>query len=223
MKTVSIKVKSILGYKKMTSLLRDKFEEIEGLNFRNKTGIYFAIPFVLLAVFYFLFLSSALDEYDTNQKKIDSLQKELKKPTLRLASAKINRLKKELVKNRTEIDKAREEMNFLQHKLDSKSFLFISKKSISLFLNTLLDNSLKKGVLIQTITLHNENAPYIGNLKLKKIIDVNASGRFLNELSFLRSVEKSPMLIKVENLHILLQETGLPHFSFEVKFYGVER
>ena len=207
----------------MTSLLRDKFEEIEGLNFRNKTGIYFAIPFVLLAVFYFLFLSSALDEYDTNLKKMASLQKELKKPTLRLVSAKINRLKKELVENATEIDKAREELNFLQHKLDSKSFLFVSKKSISLFLNSILDNSLKKGVLIQTITLHNGNAPYIGNLKLKKVIDVNASGRFLNELSLLRSVEKSPMLIKVENLHVVLQETDLPHLSFEVKFYGVKR
>jgi len=223
MKTVSIKVKSILGYKKLTSMLRDKFEEIESLDSRNKTGICIAIAFVLLTLFYFLFLSSALDEYDTNQKKIDSLQKELKKPTLQLVSAKIDHLKKELVKNRTEIDKARKEMNFLQHKLDSKSFLFISKKSISLFLDTLLDNSLKKGVLIQAITLHNENAPYIGNLKLKKIIDVNASGRFLNELSFLRSVEKSPMLIKVENLHIFLQETDIPHFSFEVKFYGVER
>jgi len=223
MKTVSIKVKSILGYKKMINLLRDKFEEIENLDSRNKTGIYIAVPFVLLAVFYFLFLSSALDEYNTNQEKIASLQKELNKPTLRLLSAKINRFQKEIVKNKTEIDKAREELNFLQHKLDSKSFLFISKKSISLFLDTLLDNSLKKGVLIQTITLNNENTPYVGNLKLKKVIDVNASGQFLNELSFLRSVEKSPMLIKVENLHILLQETDLPRFSFKVKFYGVER
>jgi len=207
----------------MTNLLRDKFEEIESLDSRHKTGIYIAVPFVLLAVFYFLFLSSAVDEYDTNLKKMASLQKELKKPTLRLVSAKINRLKKELVENATEIDKAREELNFLQHKLDSKSFLFVSKKSISLFLNSILDNSLKKGVLIQTITLHNGNAPYIGNLKLKKVIDVNASGRFLNELSLLRSVEKSPMLIKVENLHVVLQETNIPHFSFEVKFYGVQK
>ena len=202
-------------------MLRDKFEEIESLDLKKKTGIYIAISVVLLAVFYFLFVSSALDEYDTNQQKITSLQKELKKPTLRLT--KINRLKKELVKNRTDIDKAREKMIFLQHKLDSKSFLFVSKKSTSLFLNTLLDNSLKKDVLIQTITLHNTSTPYIGNLELKKVIDVNASGGFLNELSFLRSVEKSPMLIKVENLHILLQETGLPHFSFEVKFYGVQK
>ena len=202
-------------------MLRDKFEEIESLDLKKKTGIYIAISVVLLAVFYFLFVSSALDEYDTNQQKITSLQKELKKPTLRLT--KINRLKKELVKNRTDIDKAREKMIFLQHKLDSKSFLFVSKKSTSLFLNTLLDNSLKKDVLIQTITLHNTSTPYIGNLELKKVIDVNASGGFLNELSFLRSVEKSPMLIKVENLHVVLQETDLPHLSFEVKFYGVKR
>jgi len=207
----------------LTSILRDKFEEIQGLDPRYKTGVYIAIPIVLLALFYFLFLSSALDEYDINQKKIDSMQKELKKPTLRLLSAKIHRLKKELIKNRTEIDAANKEIQFLQHKLDSKSFLFISKKSISLFLNTLLENSVKKGVLIHSITLHDIDEAYIGNLKLKKVIDVNASGAFLKELSFLRSVEKSPMLLEVENLHFYLQETDLPYFTFEVKFYGVQR
>ncbi len=204
-------------------MLRDKFEEIENLDSRTKTGIYIAIPLVLFTLFYFLFLSSTLDEFDTNRKKTDALQKELNKPTLRLVSAKIVRLKKEIVKNKTAIEQDREQLHFFQHKLDSKSFLFISKKSISLFLDKLLDNSLNKGVLIQAITLHNENKPYIGNLKLKKVIDVNASGRFLNELSFLRSVEKSTMLIKVENLHIFLQETDKPLFSFEVKFYGVEK
>ena len=207
----------------MINLLRDKFEDIESLDAKQKTGIYIAIPLAFLALFYFLFLSSALDEYDANQKKIASLQKELHKPTLRLVSAKMNRLKKEIVKNKTQIEKAREEIIFLQHKLDSKSFLFTSKKSISLFLDIVLENSLKKDVLIQSITLHDEDMPYLGNLKLKKIIDVNASGRFLNELSFLRSVEKSPMLIKVENLHILLKEAKLPQCSFEVKFYGVKR
>ncbi|WP_151901009.1 hypothetical protein [Sulfurimonas hydrogeniphila] len=204
-------------------MLRDKFEEIENLDSRKKTGIYIAIPFILFALFYFLFLSSALDEFDANQKKTEALQKELSKPTLRLLLAKTVRLKKEIVKNKTAIEQDREQLNYFQHKLDSKSFLFISKKSISLFLDKLLDNSLHKGVLIQAITLHNENKPYIGNLKLKKVIDVNASGRFLNELSFLRSVEKSTMLIKVENLHIFLQETNQPLFSFEVKFYGVEK
>ncbi|QOP42906.1 hypothetical protein FJR45_02650 [Sulfurimonas sediminis] len=204
-------------------MLRDKFEEIENLDSRKKTGIYIAIPLILFALFYFLFLSSALDEFDANQKKTEALQKELKKPTLRLLSEKTVRLKKEIVKNKTAIERDREQLNYFQHKLDSKSFLFISKKSISLFLDKLLDNSLHKGVLIQAITLHNENKPYIGNLKLKKVIDVNASGRFLNELSFLRSVEKSTMLIKVENLHIFLQETNQPLFSFEVKFYGVEK
>ncbi|WP_434581122.1 hypothetical protein MLC52_02350 [Sulfurimonas sp. NW15] len=204
-------------------MLRDKFEEIENLDSRKKTGIYIAIPFILFALFYFLFLSSALDEFDANLKKTEALQKELSKPTLRLLLAKTVRLKKEIVKNKTAIEQDREQLNYFQHKLDSKSFLFISKKSISLFLDKLLDNSLHKGVLIQAITLHNENKPYIGNLKLKKVIDVNASGRFLNELSFLRSVEKSTMLIKVENLHIFLQETNQPLFSFEVKFYGVEK
>ncbi|MEN4046103.1 MULTISPECIES: hypothetical protein [unclassified Sulfurimonas] len=204
-------------------MLRDKFEEIENLDSRKKTGIYIAIPFILFALFYFLFLSSALDEFDANQKKTEALQKELSKPTLRLLLAKTVRLKKEIVKNKTAIEQDREQLNYFQHKLDSKSFLFISKKSISLFLDKLLDNSLHKGVLIQAITLHNESKPYIGNLKLKKVIDVNASGRFLNELSFLRSVEKSTMLIKVENLHIFLQETNQPLFSFEVKFYGVEK
>ncbi|WP_457748860.1 hypothetical protein [Sulfurimonas sp.] len=204
-------------------MLRDKFEEIENLNSRTKTGIYIAIPIILFSIFYFLFFSSALEEFDANQKKLYSLQKELNKPTLRLVSAKIVRLKKELVKNKTQIDKDREQLNFFQKELDSKSFLFISKKSISLFLNKLLDNSLKKDVLIQTITLHNENKPYMGNLKLKKVIDVNASGRFLNELSFLRSIEKSTMLLKIENLHIVLEKTNMPTFSFEVKFYGVQR
>ena len=207
----------------MTNILRDKFEDIENLDSRKKVGIYIAIPFVLLVAFYFLFLSQSLDEYNANQKTLQNLQKELKKPTLRLISAKIGRFKKELVKNRTQIDKAKQKLNFLQAKLDSKSFLFTSKKSISLFLNALLDNSLKKDVLIQTIQLHDENVPYIGNLKLKRVIDINASGRFLNELSFLRSVEKSPMLIKVENLHIFLQKEDMPHCSFKVKFYGVQR
>ena len=207
----------------MTNILRDKFEDIENLDSRKKVGIYIAIPFVLLAAFYFLFLSQSFDEYNANQKTLQNLQKELKKPTLRLISAKIGRFKKELVKNRTQIDKAKQKLNFLQAKLDSKSFLFTSKKSISLFLNALLDNSLKKDVLIQTIQLHDENVPYIGNLKLKRVIDINASGRFLNELSFLRSVEKSPMLIKVENLHIFLQKEDMPHCSFKVKFYGVQR
>jgi len=204
-------------------MLRDKFEEIEELDTRTKTGIYIAIPLVLLAVFYFAFFASAFDEFDANQNKLHSLQKELQKPTLRLVSAKIVRLKKELIQNRTQIDEKRQQLNFFQKELNSKSFLFISKKSISLFLNKLLGNSLHKDVLIQTITLHNENSPYIGNLKLKKVIDVNASGRFLNELSLLRSIEKSTMLIKVENLQIILKETNMPICSFEVKFFGVER
>lgn len=207
----------------MIDLLRDKFEEIEELDSKKKIGIFIAIALGLLAAFYYLFLSSAFDEYETNQKKIASLQKELKKPTLRLIASKIHRLEKGIVKNKTAIEEARQELNYSQHKLESKSFLLISKESISLFLNSLLDNSVKKGVLIHGITLHDENAHYIGNLNLKKTIDVNASGQFLKDLSFLRSVENSPMLIKVENLHLYLEKTEQPNFSFEVKFYGVKR
>lgn len=207
----------------MIDLLRDKFEELEELDSKKRRGIYIAIALGLFAAFYFLFLSSAFDAYEANQKKIVSLQKELKKPTLRLIGSKIHRLKKEIVKNKTAIEKARQELNYSQYRLESKSFLLISKESVSLFLNTLLDNSVKKGVLIHEITLHDKNAHYIGNLNLKKTIDINASGQFLKDLSFLRSVENSPMLIKIENLHIYLEKEKQPSFSFEVKFYGVER
>ncbi len=203
-------------------MLRDKFEEIEELDNRTKIGTYIAIPIVLLGLFYFLFLSSAFDEFSANQNKINSLQKELKKPTLRLVTAKIARLEKELVKNKTEIDENRQQLNFLQKELDSKSFLFISEKSISLFLNRVLEASLQKNVLIEAITIRDEDIPYIGNLKLKKVVDINASGQFLNELSFLRSVEKSTMLMKIENIHIVLQDSSNPLLSLEVKFYGAE-
>ena len=203
-------------------MLRDKFEEIEELDNRTKIGTYIAIPIVLLGLFYFLFLSSAFDEFSANQNKINSLQKELKKPTLRLVTAKIARLEKELVKNKTEIDENRQQLNFLQKELDSKSFLFISEKSISLFLNRVLEASLQKNVLIEAITIRDEDIPYIGNLKLKKVVDINASGQFLNELSFLRSLEKSTMLMKIENIHIVLQDSSNPLLSLEVKFYGAE-
>jgi len=207
----------------MIDTIRNKLEDIEELEPKEKVGIYLAIATVLVSIFYFLFLSSALDEFNENQEQINSLKEKLKKPTYTLALQKIARLKKEVMKNKTEIDEAKSQLIFFQHKLNSERFLFISQNSTSIFLDKLLDNSLKKGVLIQAITLRNENEPYVGNLKLKKVIDINASGRFLNNLSFLRTIEESPMLLKVENLHIFLQEADTLHFSFEVKFYGVKK
>ncbi len=199
-------------------ILEDKLQDIEN---RKRFIFLILLIFLILIAIYFLLIEPAILKIEQSQEQIENLDRKIAKISPKKLKTKIYLKKKEIMQNESLKEELKLKLLLLKSKFDRMGFLFVNNKDFNKFLDSLLKNSVNKNILIKNIEITEKNDPYIGKLKVKKMINVNGSGEFLNIVSFVRGLETNKMLMIIKEFNI---ETNgsIPNFSFNIDFYGVE-
>ncbi len=178
-----------------------------------------AVVLVIGVVGYFLVIEEKLQELQSQKERLATLERSIHKQNPKRLEAKIVRMQRQLVSLRTEIDRLRSQQSSLLAKLQEHRTLFLSQKSFSKLLEKILADSYRQGLELQQVAISDGQKPFLGKIYEKKVVDINGTGRFLPLVRFLRGIESSPLLLKIDKLHIETNGTT-PTFSFRLKLYG---
>ncbi|GEM_PF-2864218 len=186
-----------------------------------------AMLYLLIALFviyggYELFLSDIFAERAYKMEQITQLQSKIAKRSPKRYEAKLKKLKKELVQLREELQRARAKEMELRSRLQKTETRFLDQKSLAKLLDDILADSKQRGLALAKIDIQDMHEPYIGKIEVAKRFEVSGQGRFLELVGFLRGIERHPMLLKIDDLHIETNGT-IPQFRFLIKLYGVAR
>ena len=195
--------------------------KLEGIE-REKVVMLFVLMLLLVGyLFYLLVLDPAMEELRDLDAKRTQLQDKLLKNSPKRLEHKIMGLKKELLTLRSERERLKEQKLLLLSKLSKERYRLLGPKSLSSFLDSLLAVSVKKGILLHSVSLSDEDEPFFGLLRSKKSLDINGSAPFLDLISFVRSIEDQKLLLRIDSLHI---ETNgsIPVFDLHVELYGAK-
>ena len=199
-------------------ILEAKLEGIE----RGKVLMLFVLTLLLVGyLFYLLLLDPAMEELRDLDAQRTQLQGKLLKNSPKRLEHKILGLKKELLTLRSERERLKERKLLLLSKLSKERYRLLGPESLSSFLDSLLAASVKKRILLHSVTLSDEDEPFLGLLRSKKSLDINGSAPFLDLVSFVRSIEDQKLLLRIDSLHI---ETNgsVPAFDLHIKLYGAK-
>jgi len=203
--------------------MRDFFDNLENnfleLDSKKRFLLLTGIIFLVLILIYYFLIVPIIESIFSNQEKVVMLDKKISKNSPEKLKSKIFLIKKEILK----VKNRKEELNIkllkLRNRLDSMKVLLVNKLDFNKFLNNLLKESINKNLLIKNVKILEEDKQFIGKLYIKKVMIIEGEGRFLDIISFVRSLEQNKMLFSIRDFIIEIDE-GL-RFSFSIDFYGV--
>ena len=186
-----------------------------------------AVLYLLIALFviyggYELFLNDLFMERAYKMEQIAQLQSKIAKRSPKRYEARLKKLKKELAQLREELQRARAKEMELRSRLQKTETRFLDQKSLAKLLDDILVDSKQRGLALAKIDIQDTREPYIGKIEVTKRFEVSGQGRFLELVGFMRGIERHPMLLKIDDLHIETNGT-IPQFRFFIKLYGVAR
>jgi len=201
----------------------DEFEEyFEALEQKQYLALIFATFILMGAAWFYFYFDDTQTDIELKDQKIAQYKDKIEKINFQTINKKILAKKSAIVKEKTHIAQLKSEIYTMDQKLHKLRFLSITQKGVTTFVDRMLENSLKKDILIQNIDIKDYNASYIGILQGQKEMDVAAQGEFLDIVHFLRSLEESVMLMGLSN--VIVETNGtIPLLQTTIRFYGIER
>jgi len=200
-------------------LLEDKIQTVDK---KVKIALFISMPLAIILLFYFLYVPNAIDKHQSNITLIMKLNHDLNKHSEKILLHKIVLIKQKILNCKSKISTDEQKLNYLDAKLSKSSFLFLSQKDFTLFLNNLLAKSVKNNFLLEDVKIGTKNIKYIGKLQYRKLIQISGTGEFLDTLKFIREVEENNMLLQIKKLNIETDGTT-PHVTYDIDFYGIKK
>ena len=188
---------------------------------KGKRYIIYATIFLGIGyIFYALFFDPLLQQIESSKEQLAITQSKIQRYAPTAYLRKIKKIKKELLQMQTTIDTLHAQKLALQSRLDANHFVFLDNPQFTSMLDHILYNSVKYDVQLFEVKLTDMDREYIGKLYIKKRVDINGSGSFLNIVRFIRTIEDQNTLLKVD--HLLIDTNGSkPQFQCKVHFFGV--
>jgi len=206
--------------------MREQIEQLEdkiqALSKKEKILLAVAIPLVIMLLFYFLYVTDAIEQQQSNKNHIAKLDHNLKKHATQTLIRKIQASKQKILTLKSKIVTDSQHLNYLNAKLAQKDFLSLSQKDFNYFLNNLLEKSVRNNFLINDLTISTKDKKYIEKIKYKRLVSVSGSSEFLNAIKFIREVEENSMLFEIRDLNIETNGT-MPRVTYNIDFYGIEK
>jgi len=201
----------------------DEFEEyFDSLDLKQYSALYIAAVILLGATWFYFYFDDLQTDLQLKDQKIAQYKQKIQKINFKLINKKILTKKSAIVKERSNIAQIKSEIYQMDQKLRAERFLSVTQKGVATFVERMLESSLKKNILIETIEIKDFNATYIGILKGQREMDVIAQGEFLNIVAFLRSLEESIMLMGLSKVVVETNGTK-PVVHTNIKFYGIQK
>ena len=198
----------------------DIFEEqLQGHPLSHKS-LFLVVLLTFLGYFAYMFVfEPLLQELEAKEQQLQSLQAKIKKNRKLFYLKQIKKLKQDTLALRTQIEEAKEQKASVLERLRQNNALFINNENLAKLLDKILLESKRNALVLDQVLIGEKETPYLGKIYEKKELNIKGQGEFLNVVKFLRSIESSEVLLKVDNL--LIETNGsVPSFSFSLKLYG---
>ncbi len=201
----------------------DRFEELLEQTPSSKKRMALVGGIALLFIlFYFFYVVDALERYQSTQEEIEKTRKSVARNSPKRYLAKVVQEKRKLLENKAKLDSKKMELLAIESRFRQNRFLLSDMKDFNLFLESLLGRSVLHDIDIENLVIDESQSDFVGKLKKIRSVDIDAKGRFLDVVSFLRSIERTKILMLVNDLSI---ETNgsVPRVDIHIDFYGAKQ
>lgn len=205
--------------------LKDIFENLEleltNIEKTKKYLLYILIIVAITALNYQYFLGQYIQEHQNKQAKVKKFEKELRHRLVPAIKLKIKRNEKEKLQLLEKIDSLDFEILNLRSKVDSTKTLFLTDEVFAQFLNKILKDSKRRGIVINNIVIEDlkNSQQYMGKVYLVKKLKISGVGNYLKIETFLRNIEKQDILQKIDKL-IVETDINETKFLAEISIFG---
>ncbi len=182
--------------------------------------LFFLLILGLVGYFgYTMFGEPLIEEIQTEQEHLGKIESSMQKNRAPFYLRQIQKLKQDNMLLQSAIEQMREKKNTILEQLHQDRVFFLTNENFAQLLDNILNESKKRDLILEQILITPKNEPYLGKIYEKKELAIRGEGEFLNIVKFLRSIENSEVLLRIDNLSI---ETNgsMPRFSFLLKLYG---
>ena len=176
------------------------------------------IAFFSLGFWYFAF-EPVKQELSNTQQAIDKTIQKIQKLSKSTIASKIQQTKREIAQINQEIERLKSQRYRLLLQLQKENYKLLNKRNFYQFLTKALDRSVKYNVTLDKLELIPLHKQFVGDLYIAQKMNIEGSGRFLDIVKWLRSMEDERLLLKVDRFHVELQDNS-PIFSLSILFYG---
>lgn len=168
---------------------------------------------------YMMLLEPLVNENTTQQEHLVKLEAAIQKNRAPFYLKQIKKIKQDNLMLRSTIQKIREEKIAILKKLKQNRVFFLTNENFAQLLDSILYESKNQNLTLEQILIVQKNVPYLGKIYEKKELSIKGQGEFLHIIKFLRKIESSEVLLKIDNL-IIETNGSIPTFSFLLKLYG---
>jgi len=176
-----------------------KFDDfLKSLSKKDKIMLYL-LPFIIFGFFsYYYVVAYFKQKYQQSIVKKENLQKRIYNYQLFLSHT--NPQKDTSTKE--QIQKLKDLCYYIDYKLSSLKNLQSSKKTWSKFLDLIVQNSIKNNIKINSLHSTIKDINISGNFEIFAFIELNATAKQSNLLSFLGDIKSSGYISSIDELNI---------------------
>ncbi len=199
----------------------DFFEEyLQGID-RGRKILYLSVIVIFTVLFFYFFLiEPKIEELKSRELSYESLSKKVVEKSPKTHISTIKSLKTQIASLKNMIDKLSARELTLKTRLQELNSVLMSEKNFPQILEKMLQLSSDHSIALNQIEIEEREKKYYEKIKVKKRVKVKGSGRFLNIVKFVRGIEDSPVLMKVDR-YIVETNGTRPSFELVVDYFGV--
>jgi Tfp pilus assembly protein PilO len=204
----------------MNEKIAELEEQLEAMPVKKLYFIYTGIVFLLVFLSWNLYGESLYNEIESKEANIQKLDKELKDSSIRSFGIAINKAKKESLSLKEELYDLSSKQKFISSKLSAIDFF--SQSGIANILDSVLKDSIKYNVDLETIKYIESDKIYIPGIYERVYITVDGAASYKNISHLLDRIDNIKSLLKVNQIEIHVDENQSTNFNIGISHFGVK-
>lgn len=194
-------------------------EQLESYVLLHKL-LFLAVILILIGYFSYIFIFEPyMQELEEKKLQLQELNAKIKKSKKLFYLKQIKKFKNDILLLRTDIENLKKKKIAILEEMHKNNAMYVTNENFAKLLDKILFESKKYNLALNQILIYDKEVPYLGKIFEKKELNISGQGEFLEIVKFLRSIESSEILLKIDNL--LIETNGsIPTFSFLLKLYG---
>jgi len=206
----------------MNEQLQQLDTQLQEMSRGKRVAVYLVIFFSFIYMSWVLYSEELLDEIETTQQKISSLESKLIKNSTRTLERAILKSKKDVLRLEDDITHLHFQKQFVRTKLQDINFIFYDEKGSAQMLDDVLKFSVKKSInleSIQRISMHDIEHTLI---RKKNTILIRGESNLESIISLEYFIENINALLEIKSLHVHITDDNSTAFEMNLIHYGVE-
>jgi Tfp pilus assembly protein PilO len=206
----------------MNEQLQQLETQLQEMSRGKRVAVYLVIFFSFIYMSWVLYSEELLDEIETTQQKISSLESKLIKNSTRTLERAILKSKKDVLRLEDDITHLHFQKQFVRTKLQDINFIFYDEKGSAEMLDDVLKFSVKKSInleSIQRISMHDIEHTLI---RKKNTILIRGESNLESIISLEYFIENINALLEIKSLHVHITDDNSTAFEMNLIHYGVE-